>query len=440
MKLPLISGFHPFAVAAMSLALAACGGGSAGGGGKSVSRSGDVFTVEAESNALVCVDIHDSGNCSANAATATRSGADGSFQISFQADSEAAAQRFLNAAVVAEIADDLRPYTLTAPANAAQVNPLTTLVQRHVQRTGAALGDAEQAVAQQLGIAVEQIYQYRQQGTAVADNARTAAVLTRVGLQLGVPMRVHAAGDMPDTEPRLTSFNFKDAGNYDFHLHATDGTANGAGQLSWDAGYAGLIEGNPRSYDNSALAYETRNSTGYSGRGEYLRSRGNPARVQAPLHNRFTQGGRAALTTGLTDDAALFEMVVEDVDISHRPMADFIREMQAYEAMPGIPVEHSLFTLDADALRTGVFPAGSRMYQALRTSFSAAAVPAQAAGSSSETSSHGEQPNDLAAPASMLGGYGQPVRVQQSLNGTAWEAIRKELNLSERPTEQSRGD
>ncbi len=456
MKHASTSGFRPIALAAvLALTLTACGsgnvgssassdnggGGDAGGGAtRSVARSGQVYTQQAEGNALVCVDVQGGGDCAANAATAIRTGADGSFQISFQAADETAAQRFLAAPLVAEIITPEGAYTLTAPGAAAQINPLTTLLQRHIQRTGAALADAEQAVAQQLGIETGQIYQYQQQVSATADNARTAAAMTQTGLQLGASLQVYAAGDAADTSARLTSFNFKDTGNFDAYLYATDSAASGAGQLQWNASYAGLYEGRERSTDDAGMAYEHRNGAGYSGRAEYQRTRGNPARVQIPLHNQFTQGTWAKLTDGLKYDAALFEMVVEETDISNRSMAEFVREMQAYETASKLPIEHSLFTLDDQALGTAVFPAGSRLYRTLRTRFAPTPAPAETAGSFSESAGYMRAGNDLPEPAVMLGGYTQPLRLQQSINATAWEAMTKALKLFNKPKEENHID
>lgn len=449
--------FSQVALAAvLALMLGACGdgpglaasvdpggnGGSGGGGGtsQSIVRAGQVYTQRGESNALVCADVQGTGGCAANAATAIRTGADGSFQISFQAADDAAAQRFLAAPLLAEIAHDGFTYTLSAPAaKAQQINPLTTLVQRHIQRTGAALTDAEQAVAQQLGIESGQIYQYQQQTAMNADNARTASALTQLGLALGAPIEIHAAGDTPDTTPRLSSVNFKDSNNYDFYLYSTAGSANAAGQLLWDSSYGGLIEGGPRRLDQARLVYETRDKTGYSGRAEYLRTRGNPARVQIPLDNQFTRANPAVIE-GLTADAALFEMVLEETDISGRPMADFVREMQAYEAASVLPIEHSLFTLDTEALGAAVFPAGARLYRTLKTRAAPTPQPAATSGSSSESSSIMRNGHDLPDPAAMLGGFQQPLRLQQSINGTAWEAMQKALAPSELPAEEHPAD
>ncbi|WP_315124500.1 hypothetical protein [Comamonas antarctica] len=453
MKHASLCDFQPIALATvLALTLTACGsgnvgssassdnggGGDAGGGvTRSVARSGQVYTHQLESHALVCVDVQGAGACSANAATAIRTGADGSFQISVQAADEAAAQQFLAAPLVAEVDDGYGRLTLTAPGVAPQINPLTTLVQRHMQRTGAELADAEQAVAQQLGIERGQIYQYQQQASAPSDNARTAANLTRLGLHLGAPLRTHAPGDVDDSGARLTSLNFLDEGNFDFYLYGTHGAADSASQWKWNATYGGRISGADRSVDNAGLAYEIRSTAGYSGRAEYLRSRGNPARVQIPLHNQFTQGKWAALTAGLKSDAALFEMVIEEIDISNRPMGEVVREMQDYEKASLLPIQYSLFTLDATALDQGAFPAGSRLYRTLRTRFAPTPAPAATPGSSIESTSYARYPNDLPDPAAVLGGFEQPVRLQQSINGPAWEGLRAQLKLAEKPTEES---
>lgn len=421
--------------ALLSLTLGACGGGDGGNAGandggssKALVRAGQVVTQQGESNALVCVDVQGAGACSANTATAARTSADGSFQISFQAADDAAAQRFLAAALVAELVDGGITYQLSAPAaRGDQINPLTTLVQGHVQRTGATLADAEQAVVQQLGIARADIYQYQQQSSTTADNARTVAALTQMGLKLNAPLQIHAAGDAPDTSSRLTSVNFKDAGNYEFYLYDTDGTTSTDGKQFWNASYAGLIAGLPRTLANASSRAEVRNSTAYNGREEYLRSQGNPARVQISSNNQFAQLHTDNQKKVLKDDAVLFEMALTEIDISNWPMADFVREMQADEAAGAMPFEHSLFTLDASLLGTAEFPPGSRLFRKLRTHF--VATPATSTGSASTSQSMIGQNNDLPLEAAELSVYGKTLRLQQSINATAWNGMKAALDI-----------
>lgn len=432
MPSPDIHRIRQVALAALlSLTLGACGGGggnsgaNAGGDGKAVSRAGKVYTQQGEGNALVCVDMQGAGACSANTAAMARTSVDGSFQISFQAADDAAAQRFLTAPLVAELSDNGIAYQLSAPATQAdQITPLTTLVQRHIQRTGAALADAEQAVAQQLGIDSAEIYQYHQQSSRTAGNARTAAALTQVGLALDAPLQVHAGGDTPDTTPYLTSVNFKDAANHEFYLYGTHAPANAGGQLLRDARYAGLISGLPRTVADAGSRAEFRATTAYSGREEHLRSQGNPARVRISHNNQFAESRTENQKQILQDDAVLFEMTLGEIDISGRSMAEFVLEMQSYEAASALPVEHSLFTLDANLLGTAVFPAGARLYRTLRTHYAGAA-------SSSAGVSEGiiGQHNDLPVPAAALGGYQKPLRLQQSINATAWDAMKSTLNI-----------
>lgn len=415
--------------AALLLSLSACGG-DGGGGGKSVSRNGQVYMQKGVANAQVCVDLQGSGGCSANAASATRTGADGSFQISFQAPDDAAAQRFAAAPLIAEIAADQVQYKLSAPAaKGDEINPLTTLVQGHIQRTGASLADAERALAQQLGIEIGHIYKYQDQPGTIVANARTVARLIEAGFAMGTPMQVHAASDAPDFSPRLTSFNYKDAGNYESYLYRADGSANSNGQVLWDPTYSGLIAGLARTGANASGIAEVRNSAAYSGREDYLRTRGNPTRVQISANNKSMQWLSAEQKEALKNDAALFELALEEVDISNLPMAEFVKSTQAYEAKAQLPIEHSLFTLDAQVLGTAVFPAGSRLYRTLRTRFSAFPEPAATPGSSFSFEAIIGRTNDLPKPATVLGGFREPLSMQQSINATAWNAMKAALAI-----------
>lgn len=415
--------------ATLLLLLGACGGAGDAGSGQSVSRSGQVYLQKGVADAQVCVDLQGSGVCSANAASTRRSSADGSFTISFQAQDDAAAQRFLAAPLIAEITTRQAGYTLSAPATQGdQINPLTTLVQSHIQRTRASLADAQQAVAQQLGIEIGQIYDYKNLDANIGVNARTAALMTELGLEMGTPMRIHAAGDAPDASPRLTSFNYKDADNYDSYLYQTDGIANSNGQLLWKPTYAGLIAGLPRTLANASLSAGIRNTAAYSGREEYLRSLSNPARMLISTSNESIEWLPAKIKNGLKEQVTMLELALTEIDISNMPMADFVKDTQDYESETPWPIEHSLFTLDAQLLGTAVFPPGSRLYRTLRTHFASIPEPVATSGIASSTRAIIVS-NDLPTPAALLGGYKEPLRLQQSINATAWNGMKAALDI-----------
>lgn len=261
----------------------------------------------------------------------------------------------------------------------------------------------------------------------MADNARTAAALLEVGLKRDAAPLLRVASDVLDESPRLVSFNFKNPSNYDFYLESTNGAANAAGQLLWDPVYGGLIQGTPRTADHARVCHETVDGFRYTGREEYLRSRGNPARIEISAQNKLsawlqTQGLPAAPVS----KAALFEITIRDQDISSQSMAAFVKDLQAKEREFG-PVHHSLFTLDPQTLGAATFPSGSRFHVQIQTHFSEAGNTHRSGFSNSTLSCL--RGNDLPRPRHTLSAFFQPLRVKHSINATAWNAMKAALNI-----------
>lgn len=313
-------------------------------------------------------------------------------------------------------------------------NPLETLVQSHIKRSGVSLADARQAVAMQLGIKAADINDYQKQPEVtfistlgIGDNARTAAALLAKGLERDAAALLRVGSDAAQDSPRLVSFNFKDATNYEFYLDSTDGAANAAGQLHWKPVYGGLINGNPRTIDNARICHEKVNGFTYTGREDYLRSRGNPARVEISGQNKLSDWLQSrGKVDASTPRVALFELTFKEVDLSHRSMKDFVRELQANEREFG-SVTHSLFTLNPKALGTATFPTGSRFYVQWQTHFTKAGSAETMAGFNGTYSCSSE--NDLNKPANTLGAFMHPLRVKHSINATAWNAMKGVLNI-----------
>ena len=237
------------------------------------------------------------------------------------------------------------------------------------------------------------------------------------------------AGKGPEESPRLTAFNFVNPTNYGFYLESTDGVANAAGQWLWEPVYGGLIRGNPRTPSDAALCVEAAAGFLYTGREEYLRSQGTPARIEIAARNKMAP--RIRLLLGVAQPppprAALFEIRVEVTDLSHRSMAAFVQEVQAHERVPGSGVHQSLFTLDPRALGAATFPAGARFFAQWQTHFfNADAAPGTSPWHSSVRCPRG---NDLPRPACALAATGQPLRLKQSINATAWNAMKAALNI-----------
>lgn len=313
-------------------------------------------------------------------------------------------------------------------------NPLETLAQSHAKSAGIALAAARQAAARQLGIEVADLRNYQNQPEVtlvstrgIGDNARTAAALLDKGLAQSGQSLMRVGSDVAEESPRLVSLNFRNALNYEFYLDSTDGKANAAGQLRWDPVYGGLIKGNARTLENARICHESVNGFLYTGREDYLRTRGNPARIEISGNNKLSAWLQArGLSAGPTPKVALFEFTLMEQDISNRSMADFVRELQADEHQFG-SVTHSLFTLNPKALGTSTFPPGSRFHVHWQTHFAKAGTAETMGGFKGTLDCTSE--NDLDKPRDTLGAFMQPVRVKHSINAIAWNAMKGALNI-----------
>lgn len=313
-------------------------------------------------------------------------------------------------------------------------NPLQTLVQSHIKRSGVSRAEARQAVARQLDINLAEIDDYSKQPElsflntqGIGDNARTVATLLEKGLAKDAAPLLRVGTDVADESPRLVSFNFKDATNYEFYLDSSDGPANAAGQLHWNPVYGGLIRGNPRTLDNARICQESVNGFTYTGREDYLRTRGNPARIEISAKNKLSDWLKSHGQSASTQPkVALFELTLREQDISNRSMADFVRELQANEQAFG-SVVHSLFTLNPKALGAATFPNGSRFYVQWQTHFTPAGFDDGMNGFSGSNSCLSE--NDLDKPRNTLATFMQPLRVKHSINAIAWNAMKGALNI-----------
>src|SRR5690606_32171075 len=125
-------------------------------------------------------------------------------------------------------------FTLHAPAGkAAQINPLTTLVQRNIQRGASDVATAEQSVALQLGITVADIYDYQSAPSStsatLADNARTAAKVTAFALEIGSELRTPLASDAAESNQQLGRLRYVSVNEYRVFVRSSDGVPNADG-------------------------------------------------------------------------------------------------------------------------------------------------------------------------------------------------------------------
>lgn len=142
-----------------------------------------------------------------------------------------------------------------------------------------------------------------------------------------------------------------------------------------------------------------------------------PQRRSRPRRRRARPHRAIRLLLGLTQppqpEAALFEITLEAVDLSHRSMAAFVQEVQARERAPGSIVHQSLFTLNPQALGAATFPPGSRFHTRLQTHFAnAGAAPVTSAW---HTGMHCPRDNDL-PPARVRAGRRGPAAAHQTVH------------------------
>lgn len=267
----------PLALAAgsaLALTLAACGGGSSSvevaappAPDTKVTLSGTVMIDQAIRNALVCLDLNNNGACDPAEPASARTGADGSYTLTYDTTqvsaTQAAAASLLSPMVTGALSDanttidaantaagnTAKPYVLRqVPGKGGQINPLTTLVAAGMA-TGMAEASARSNAALQLAIAESKIDNYQDDplsAGATLDNARSIAKVVAAGLEAGIPLAVGdqqaavaaAAGD-------LSSLIYTDSANYSYRTTDSLAKASGTtGATSRDA-RGGVTAGSP---------------------------------------------------------------------------------------------------------------------------------------------------------------------------------------------------
>lgn len=438
----------------LPLTIAACGGegGGAASTGSAAARSGKVYLQAGVANALVCLDLQGDQQCHANSPSATTD-ADGNYQLP-QPRNAADAQAFASAPVLAQISGSQGAYTLLAPAEKSeQINPLTTLVQRHMTRSGVSLETAEHAVAQQLGIDTAHIYDYALHSIytpsfAAAsqdiehrpeDNARTAALLTAYGLEHGFePMTYTPSDTIEDTE-QLVALNFQDINNYEYDLHTTDKQPNSAGQILWNPSYGGIFNGHDRTYKNISYAGINIAQAIFTGKEEYLRSQGNPARIQINPVNKMTPflDPKFQIPELQKTTLASFEILMDKIDISEVKISDIFQIIQKEDAKSNTVTSQKLLTLDPSLVLHGSFPKGSYLYKKMRTRVAdtqsyVSTFDGSKISVSGKFSTDHHLPfvaNDLNPTVNSGLHKNHNLQTNYTLNAAAWNAIKAELNI-----------
>lgn len=245
MRTNLLRTLSPALTAAAAATLVACGGGGDGGSSSDTAApppaattlSGQVVVNGPVRNAIVCLDLNGNSACDAAEPSATKTGADGRYQMTV--DSAVTAEQIQRASLVAwmvpgsaddgratvDAADPTRPNTQRAyalrqvPGKAGAINPLTTLVAAGVT-AGMTEAQARANVVLQLGLGDEsRIDDYQadapSSGLGGDESARTAALVTASALEngatlvVGNPSSAEAAGLGP-----LRSLLYTGTGNF----------------------------------------------------------------------------------------------------------------------------------------------------------------------------------------------------------------------------------
>lgn len=396
---------HPLACsinAALVLTLAACGGGGGGeapaavaGSGESaapapalapvltpapapapapavVTLTGTVMANQAVRNAVVCLDLNANSACDTDEPSSARTGADGTYTISYETSKVSAAQAAaasLIAPMVAGTATDANTtfdaadpnVGLTAsayvlrqvPGKAGQINPLTTLVAKGML-DGMTEADARSNAALQLGISAGKIDDYQGDPATdllVQDSARWIAQVVKAALEAGVTLRVgdqNAATTASDGDLSLLSYNY--SGSYLARTYPTQAKAAGTPGVRVLDSRIGRTDG---SLTDPAALY---NFAYLSPRG-WIRCDGPWSSSNgAPNRSSYCE---ASESVGFTTST----------DVSGRTMVSVIADMQTDQASNVINKGVSVEQLSAD-LGSAMFPAGSRIHR--RTTFALA--------------------------------------------------------------------
>ncbi len=352
-----------------TLTLAGCGG---GGGGSSTTPlaptalTGKVFINLAIKNALVCMDLNANNVCDTGEPTSAMTDVAGAYSLTYDPAVVTAAQ-VAAAPMIAQItpgtpaagasvdAEDptigvaQKPYTLSAPAGkAAQINPLTTLVQTGI-RAGLTLATAEAAVALQLAIPSADIYDYQGKPafspSNVVDNARLMAMLTSGALDNGARLSVIDPPATASATPsnQLVRLSYTSASDFFVVTFPTTGIAATSGPTN---GQIALTDTRTGKTVGALTANDVLYSQVYLTPTGWVRCDGLSAftsTLGTPNRSGFCSGGLP--TAGYTIAS----------DISGNSMASVVTTMQA--ATDG----SNSITMSPALLGSAVFPAGSTL-------------------------------------------------------------------------------
>ena len=327
---------------------------------------------QAIQNAVVCMDLNANNVCDAGEPVSARTGATGTYSLSYDPSAITAAQvaatsliapivpgaltdatTSIDAAHPAAAATD-RAYVLKqVPGKSGQINPLTSLVAAGV-KAGLTEAVARTNAATQLAVAPAKIDNY-QDDTAfdrnnLVDNARLMALVTADALKAGATLVVSDLAAADATPGALRALNYTDAANYFIRTLSTLTVAAGSANAGSQDLRSGLGAGTPLATNvlYPSLYLTTSGWTRCTETATHTSTRGVP--------NRDTYCGVAS--------SVGYPLLA---DISGQTMASVVTALQADSATNTINNGLSTATLLA-ALGTATFPANSATR--LRTSLS----------------------------------------------------------------------
>lgn len=175
-------------------ALTACGGGGSDPAPAPVTPTSVTISGKAVDGplqgAIACYDLNDNGLCDADEPTSGPSDATGAFSFSVAADQAGKHRVVVQVPATAIDADTgaavgtaftlQSPATGTSGAQSVFASPLTTLVQAHVDATGATLAAASEFVKAQAGLAISPLADFTASNSADSANAAKVARLVQV--------------------------------------------------------------------------------------------------------------------------------------------------------------------------------------------------------------------------------------------------------------------
>ena len=329
---------------------------------------------QAIEKAIVCVDLNQNGICEESEPKSSPTDTAGTFRIQYQPATEAASNQARQSPMVAVIdtnaVDAQDPsstatqhkFILQAPAaKPAQINPLTTLVQRNLQGGQVDLATAEKVVAAQLGIPVSDIYDYQSQPASsvavLADNARTAAKVTAFALEMGGQIRSALPTDTVTPSTQLGRLRYGGINDYRIFTRSSDGTVNAEGYTSQYEIRQGMTAG--RALTEAQL---------------YTASPANSVRLTQKGWNvcdgkqpRLSTRGLPARTSVCDGDILYYGFSLPAEDVSGRSMAEVIMNMQTGSSVLNaaqIPYSPTI-EIDPSVLGNATFPQGSAIITAV---------------------------------------------------------------------------